>query len=99
MVFVATTWDASPPAAARSTLTEANATPAGIGQGLRTVVMISGGGTQAGGGLGFFIWNSFMGGSLEQVVVGMISIGIAGYLSSSAVRAFGDYFMPWRRLF
>ena len=40
-----------------------------------------------------------MGGSLEQVVVGMISIGIAGYLSSSAVRALGDYFMPWRRLF
>ena len=61
--------------------------------------MISGGGTQAGGGLGFFIWNSFMGGSLEQVVVGMISIGIAGYLCSSAVRMLGDYFMPWRRLF
>lgn len=66
---------------------------------LRAAEMISGGGTQAGGGLGFFIWNSFMGGSLEQVVVGMISIGIAGYLSSSAVRALGDYFMPWRRLF
>ena len=27
-----------------------------------------------------------MGGSLEQIVVGMISIGIAGYLSSSAIR-------------
>lgn len=61
--------------------------------------MISGGGTQGGGGLGFFIWNSYMGGSLPQIVVGMISIGIAGYLSSAAIRTLGDRFMPWRRLF
>lgn len=79
-------------------------TGAAVGMGITWEVvlaaeMISGGGTQAGGGLGFFIWNSFMGGSLEQVVVGMISIGIAGYLCSSAVRMLGDYFMPWRRLF
>ena len=61
--------------------------------------MISGGGTQGGGGLGFFIWNSYMGGSLPQIIVGMISIGIAGYLSSAAIRALGDRFMPWRKLF
>ena len=61
--------------------------------------MISGGGTQGGGGLGFFIWNSYMGGSLPQIVVGMISIGIAGYLSSAAIRALGDRFMPWQRMF
>ncbi len=61
--------------------------------------MVSGGGTQGGGGLGFFIWNSYMGGSLPQIVVGMISIGIAGYLSSAAIRTLGDRFMPWRRLF
>ncbi len=38
--------------------------------------MISGGGSQVagtGGGLGFFIWNSYVGGSYEQIVVGMIS--------------------------
>lgn len=61
--------------------------------------MISGGGTQGGGGLGFFIWNSYMGGSMPQIVVGMISIGIAGYLSSAAIRSLGDRFMPWRRMF
>ena len=61
--------------------------------------MISGGGTQGGGGLGFFIWNSYMGGSLPQIVVGMISIGIAGYLSSAAIRALGDRFMPWLRMY
>ena len=56
-------------------------TGAAVGMGITWEVvlaaeMISGGGTQGGGGLGFFIWNSYMGGSLEQIVVGMISIGI-----------------------
>ena len=79
-------------------------TGAAVGMGITWEVvlaaeMISGGGTQAGGGLGFFIWNSYMGGSLEQIVVGMISIGIAGYMSSSAIRWLGDRCMPWQRLF
>jgi sulfonate transport system permease protein len=64
--------------------------------------MISGGGSQiggtAGGGLGFFIWNSYVGGSYEQIVVGMISIGIAGYISSEMLRALGRYATPWLRL-
>ena len=79
-------------------------TGAAVGMGITWEVvvaaeMISGGGTQGGGGLGFFIWNSYMGGSLPQIVVGMISIGIAGYLSSSAIRWLGNRVMPWRRLF
>lgn len=79
-------------------------TGAAVGMGITWEVvlaaeMISGGGTQGGGGLGFFIWNSYMGGSLEQIVVGMISIGIAGYLCSSAIRWLGDRSMPWQRLF
>jgi NitT/TauT family transport system permease protein len=64
--------------------------------------MISGGGSQiggtAGGGLGFFIWNSYVGGSYEQIVVGMISIGIAGFLSSELLRAAGKHVTPWLRL-
>ena len=42
-----------------------------------------------GGGLGFFIWNSYVGGSYEQIVVGMISIGIAGYICSALLRMLG----------
>lgn len=64
--------------------------------------MISGGGSQvgsnSGGGLGFFIWNSYVGGSYERIVVGMISIGIAGYISSELLRHFGKYLTPWLRL-
>lgn len=78
---------------------------AAVGMGITWEVvvaaeMISGGGSSmggAGGGLGFFIWNSYLGGSYEQIVVGMISIGIAGYLSSSAIRWLGKRFTPWER--
>jgi NitT/TauT family transport system permease protein len=63
--------------------------------------MISGGGSQiggtSGGGLGFFIWNSYVGGSYEQIVVGMISIGIAGFISSELLRALGRRVTPWLR--
>jgi NitT/TauT family transport system permease protein len=61
--------------------------------------MISGGGpggaAAAGGGLGFFIWNSYVGGSYPQIIVGMISIGIAGYLSSAALRVVAARFTRW----
>jgi NitT/TauT family transport system permease protein len=61
--------------------------------------MISGGGSSggSGGGLGFFIWNSYVGGSYEQIVVGMISIGIAGYACSELLRAVGGFATPWLR--
>lgn len=62
--------------------------------------MISGGGGGqggSGGGLGFFIWNSYVGGSYEQIVVGMISIGIAGYICSDLLRLAGGFFTPWLR--
>lgn len=79
-------------------------TGAAVGMGITWEVvlaaeMISGGGQQSGGGLGFFIWSSYMGGSMAQVIVGMISIGIAGYVSSSLIRYLGHVSMPWRRLF
>ena len=60
--------------------------------------MISGSGSsmgRAGGGLGFFIWSSYLGGSYEQIIVGMISIGVAGYLCSSAVRMLSEASTPW----
>ena len=60
--------------------------------------MISGGGGQGGvlgGGMGFFIWNSYVGGAYEQIVVGMISIGIAGYACSEALRRLGGRVTPW----
>jgi len=77
----------------------------GIGITWNVVVaaeMISGGGgaiqSRAGGGLGFFIWNSYIGFSYPLIVVGMISIGIAGWISSAIIRRLGIVVTPWLRL-
>jgi len=77
----------------------------GIGITWNVVVaaeMISGGGgaiqSTAGGGLGFFIWNSYIGFSYPLIVVGMISIGIAGWISSAIIRRLGILVTPWLRL-
>jgi len=77
----------------------------GIGITWNVVVaaeMISGGGgaiqSSAGGGLGFFIWSSYIGGSYPLIVVGMISIGIAGYISSMIIRRLGLLATPWVRV-
>ena len=82
------------------------ATGAVVGMGITWQVvvaaeMISGGGqggsTGAGGGLGFLIWNSYLGGAIPHVIVGMIGLGVAGYVSSTAVRMLSTRLMPWRR--
>ena len=77
----------------------------GIGITWNVVVaaeMISGGGgaiqSRAGGGLGFFIWNSYIGFSYPLIVVGMISIGIAGWIASAIIRRLGIAVTPWLRL-
>lgn len=79
-------------------------TGAAVGMGITWEVvvaaeMISGGGghSAAGGGLGFFIWLSYIGGAYPQIVVGMISIGIAGYISSALIRKLGVRLTPWLR--
>lgn len=79
---------------------------AAVGMGITWEVvvaaeMISGGGDSiggSGGGLGFFIWNSYNGGAFEAIVVGMISIGVAGYISSGVLRMLGGVFTPWLRM-
>ncbi|OBJ06410.1 nitrate ABC transporter permease [Mycobacterium sp. 1482292.6] len=79
-------------------------TGAAVGMGITWEVvvaaeLISGGGQQYGdGGLGFLVWNAYEGNNLPRVVVAMISLGIAGYLSSGLVRALGNRLMPWRRV-
>lgn len=78
-------------------------TGAAVGMGITWEVvvaaeLISGGGQQSGdGGLGFLVWNAYQGNDLPRVVVAMISLGIAGYLSSGLVRALGNRLMPWQR--
>jgi NitT/TauT family transport system permease protein len=84
------------PAALPSILTGA---VVGVGVTWEVVVageLISGGGYDASdGGLGFLVWNAYQGGDLPRVVVGMISLGVAGYVSSGLLRVAGQRLMPW----
>jgi len=66
--------------------------------------LISGGGSAvggSGGGIGFYIWNSYVtsGSSAEsQIIVGMLSIGILGYISCEMIRWAGRLLTPWLQL-
>ena len=48
-------------------------------------------------GLGYLTWSAYMSQSLVGIVVGMLSIGIAGMISSALMNLLGRRAMPWRR--
>ncbi len=48
-------------------------------------------------GLGYLLWQSFEINAIAQCIVCMISIGVAGFLSSQLIRLFGGYIAPWQR--
>lgn len=50
-------------------------------------------------GLGRMTWESYLAGYTPGIIVGMISIGLAGYVSSMAVKMIGDWLMPWKKIF
>jgi NitT/TauT family transport system permease protein len=62
--------------------------------------MIAGGGASlsgGAGGLGYFIWTSYVGSSFPDIIVGMFSVGVGGFVSSAAVRATGGIATPYLR--
>lgn len=48
-------------------------------------------------GLGYLTWNAYMGHSLNGIIIGMLSIGLAGLLSSAAMAWIGRKSTPWLR--
>ncbi len=48
-------------------------------------------------GLGYLTWKAYMGQSLVGIVIGMLSIGVAGMISSGIMSWIGKIAMPWRR--
>ncbi len=46
-------------------------------------------------GLGFLTWRAYVTFTYPLIVVGMISIGIAGYISSAIIRILGNHATPW----
>jgi NitT/TauT family transport system permease protein len=49
-------------------------------------------------GLGFLTWKSYVAGDYPVIVIGMISIGIAGYISSAVIRMLGNRLTPWLKI-
>jgi len=48
-------------------------------------------------GLGFMMWQAYVGGNIALIIVSMASIGLAGLLSSTLIWALGRRLTPWLR--
>jgi NitT/TauT family transport system permease protein len=68
-----------------------------VGMGVTWEVVVAAEMIAGKSGLGYFTWASYVGGNYPQIIVGMASIGIAGYLSSGAIRVLGKQATPWQR--
>jgi NitT/TauT family transport system permease protein len=49
-------------------------------------------------GLGYLLWQSLEINAIAQCIICMISIGIAGFISSEIIRLFGSFVAPWQRM-
>jgi NitT/TauT family transport system permease protein len=68
-----------------------------VGMGITWEVVVAAEMIAGKSGLGYFTWASYVGGNYAQIIIGMISIGIAGYLSSGLIRLLGKLATPWQR--
>ncbi|MDR0550141.1 MAG: ABC transporter permease [Deltaproteobacteria bacterium] len=66
-----------------------------VGMGITWCVVVAAEMIATNTGLGYLTWRGYVAGEFPMIVVGMLSIGLAGYLSSSLIRRIGLYFTPW----
>jgi NitT/TauT family transport system permease protein len=67
-----------------------------VGMGITWEVVVAAEMIAGKSGLGYLTWSSYVGGNYPQIIIGMISIGIAGYISSSLIRLLGTIATPWQ---
>ena len=70
-----------------------------VGMGITWEVVVAAEMIAGKSGLGYFTWSCSIGGNYPQIIVGMISIGFAGYFSSGLIRILGKLATPWQRRF
>lgn len=68
-----------------------------VGMGVAWNVLIAAEMIAGQGGLGRATWEAYTNNSIPFIVVGMISIGLAGYLCSALLRWLGEKVMPWAK--
>jgi hypothetical protein len=49
-------------------------------------------------GIGYYTWESYTLQNYQDIVLGMITIGLLGMLSSVLIKRIAGQFMPWARL-
>lgn len=68
-----------------------------VGMGISWEMVVASEMVAGDSGLGYLLWLSFEINAIGQVIVCMVSIGIAGYFSSALIRALGGLATPWLR--
>lgn len=68
-----------------------------VGMGITWSVVVAAEMVASQTGLGYLTWRGYVAGEFPLIVVGMISIGLAGYISSALIRVLGSRFTPWLR--
>jgi NitT/TauT family transport system permease protein len=70
-----------------------------VGMGVTWNVLVAAEMIAGKGGLGRATWEAYTNYNIPFIVVGMVSIGTAGYLCSSLIRWVGEKAMPWKKKF
>ncbi len=70
-----------------------------VGMGITWAVVVAAEMIASRSGLGFLTWQSYVAGDYPRIIIGMISIGVAGYISSAIIRLIGSRVTPWLRTF
>ncbi len=68
-----------------------------VGMGITWEVVVAAEMIAGKSGLGYFTWEAYVGGNFPRIIIGMASIGIAGYLSSGLIRLVGRAAAPWQK--
>ena len=68
-----------------------------VGMGLAWEMLVAAEMVAGNTGLGYLLWQSFEINAIPQCIVCMVSIGVAGFLSSEIIRQLGRYAAPWQR--
>jgi NitT/TauT family transport system permease protein len=66
-----------------------------VGMGITWAVVVAAEMIASRSGLGFLTWQAYVAGAYPLIIVGMISIGVAGYISSALIRLIGTRLTPW----
>ena len=68
-----------------------------VGMGVTWAVVVAAEMIASRSGLGFLTWQSYVAGNYPMIIIGMVSIGVAGYISSAVIRIIGSRLTPWLR--